>query len=39
VIDERFTFRTVGMKRDVHGVVMIESQSVVCVGLAQRGHG
>ena len=37
--DERFSFETIGVKRDVHGIVVIEAQSVVGLRLAHRGHG
>ena len=37
--DERFSFETIGMKRDVHGIVVIEAQSVMGLRLAHRSHG
>ena len=38
MIDERFAFDAVGMKRDVHRIPMVETQSVVGFRLAQCGH-
>src|SRR5919109_1547233 len=38
LFNQRFPFTTVGMKRDIHGVAMVESHAVMGGGLSKCAH-